>query len=73
MTVEHTYALQNILEEMFARIATGDDITEQLISIEQLSVEIDATAPAMLKHYLQRKSYTKALDFIKVELIADHK
>ncbi len=71
MTTEHVYALQNVLEEMFTRIGTGADIEEQLTRIAQLSVEIDATAPAMLKHYLQRKSYTKALDFIRQELGAD--
>ena len=57
--------LQTVLEEMMNRIESGADITEQLLNIQQLSTEIEATAPKMLTHYLQRRSYTKALDFLK--------
>lgn len=65
MTTEQATDLQNALETMLNRITTGDDITEQLLRIEQLSADIESTAPTMLNHYLQRKSYTKALDFLK--------
>lgn len=65
MTTEQASDLQNTLEDMMNRITSGDDITEQLLKIEQLSTDIESTAPTMLKHYLQRKSYTKALDFLK--------
>ena len=65
MTKEQASDLQNTLETMLNRIATGDEITEQLLRIEELSTDIESTAPTMLKHYLERKSYTKALDFLK--------
>ena len=65
MTTQQVTELQNTLETMLNRIATGDDITEQLLMIQQLSTDIESTAPKMLIHYLQRKSYTKALDFLK--------
>ena len=65
MTTQQVSELQNTLENMLNRIATGNDIIEQLLRIEQLSTDIESTAPTMLKHYLQRKSYTKALDFLK--------
>lgn len=65
MTTEQATDLQNALETMLNRITTGGDITEQLLKINQLSVDIESTAPTMLKHYLQKKSYTKALDFLK--------
>ena len=65
MTTEQASDLRNTLETMLNRISTGDDITEQLLMIEQLSTNIESTAPTMLNHYLQRKSYTKALDFLK--------
>lgn len=64
MTTQQVSELKNTLEEMMNRIATGEDITEQLLSINQLSINIESTAPKMLMHYLQRKSYTKALDFL---------
>ena len=65
MTTEQSTELQNTLETMLNRIATGDDITEQLFKIQEISIAIESTAPTMLKHYLQKKSYTKALDFLK--------
>ena len=65
MTTEQSAELQHILETMLNRITTGDDITEQLLKIKQISIDIESSAPAMLKHYLQKKSYTKALDFLK--------
>lgn len=67
MTAEQSTELQNTLETMLTRIAMGDDITEQLFKIQQISIAIESTAPTMLKHYLQKKSYTKALDFLKEE------
>lgn len=67
MTTEQSAELQNTLETMLTRIATGDDITEQLFKIQEISIAIESTVPTMLKHYLQKKSYTKALDFLKEE------
>ena len=65
MTTQQISDLQKTLETMFSNIAAGEDIAEQLLQIEQLSTDIESTAPTMLKHYLQRKSYTKALDLLK--------
>ncbi len=69
MTTEQSAELQNTLETMLTRIKTGDDITEQLSKIQEISIAIETTAPTMLKHYLQKKSYTKALDYLKEELV----
>ena len=65
MATQQISDLQQTLETMFNNIAAGEDIAEQLLQIEQLSTDIESTAPTMLKHYLQRKSYTKALDLLK--------
>ena len=65
MTTQQTTELHNTLEDMMNRITSGDDITEQLLQIHQLSTEIEETAPKMLMHYLEKKSYTKALEFLK--------
>ena len=56
--------LKRALETMFARIAAGEDILEQLDRINLLHQEVAPTAPKMLCHYLERKSYTKALDLL---------
>ena len=57
--------LRQALETMFDKIATGEDILEQLDRINVLHRELAPTAPKMLAHYLERKSYTKALDLLK--------
>ena len=57
--------LRHALETMMQRIETGENIMEQLERIDVLSQELAPTAPKMLLHYLERKSYTKALAFLK--------
>ena len=60
-----TDELRQVLETMFNRIASGEDILEQLDRINVLHQELAPTAPKMLCHYLERKSYTKALELLK--------
>lgn len=68
MVTDMTLALKQALSTMFARIEAGEDITTQLLRIDTLAQEIAPTAPAMLKHYLERRSYTKALAFLEQEM-----
>ena len=60
-----TAELRQALETLFARIETGEDILAQLEQINVLHQALDPTAPKMLRHYLERKSYTKALALLK--------
>ena len=53
---------------MFEHIANKQGMVEDLKQIEKLQREISPTAPTMLNHYLERRSYTKALDFLNQEL-----
>ena len=65
MQVERISELTQTLETMMQRIEAGEDIIEQLEGIDTLSQELAPTAPKMLLHYLERKSYTKALEFLR--------
>jgi hypothetical protein len=65
MRVDGFLELRQALETMFSRIETGEDILEQLEQINALHQELAPTAPKMLGHYLERKSYTKALALLK--------
>ena len=65
MTTEQATSLKATLESMFAHIAKKESIIEDLEQIERLQDEIGSTVPSQLRHYLQRRSYTKALDFLK--------
>lgn len=68
MTTEQATTLKMTLESMFAHIAQKESIIGDLDQIERLQQEIGSTVPAQLRHYLQRRSYTKALDFLKDDL-----
>ena len=63
--IERFSDLRQALETMMQRIEAGEDIMEPLERIDVLSQELALTAPKMLLHYLERKSYTKALAFLK--------
>ena len=71
MTTEQATNLKTTLESMFAHIAQKESIIEDLEQIERLQQEIGSTVPSQLRHYLQRRSYTKALDFLKADFVAD--
>lgn len=71
MTTEQATTLKITLESMFERIAQKESIMEDLEQIEQLQQEVRSTAPAQLRHYLERRSYSKALDFLKDDFVAD--
>ncbi len=63
--IERFSDLRQALETMMQRIETGEDIMEQLKQIDALSEELAPAAPKMLQHYLERKSYTKALALLE--------
>ena len=63
--IERFSDLRQALETMMQRIEVGEDIMEALEQINALSEELAPTAPKMLLHYLERKSYTKALAFLE--------
>lgn len=65
VNIERFSDLRQALETMMQRIETGEEIMEQLKQIDALSQELAPTAPKMLLHYLERKSYTKALALLE--------
>ena len=65
MTTTQATALKATLESMFEHIAKKQNIMADLERIENLHQRVASTAPPMLRHYLQRRSYTKALEFLK--------
>ena len=64
MTTEQATTLKTALESRFAHIEQKESIIEDLEQIERLQQEVGTTAPPQLRHDLERRSYTKALDFL---------
>ena len=71
MTTEQATTLKMTLESMFEHISQKESIIEDLNQIERLQQEVRTTAPPQLRHYLERRSYTKALDFLKGDFVPD--
>ena len=43
----------------------GETLTDLLHRIDSLSAEMDDDCPPMLQHYLEKRSYAKAVDFLE--------
>ena len=58
--------LRNALKEMLAAIESGgDNIAELVLNVDKRGQDVFEQAPPMLRHYIERRSYTKALDFLE--------
>jgi len=66
MNTDQAQSLVASLEEMLANIGKGEPIVDQLADIGRLQGEIEPTASPQLTHFLQQRSYTKALEFLKM-------
>jgi len=71
MTPEQAQALQATLESMLENISVQRDILADLESLDKAEQELGSAMPPMLRHYLQRRSYAKALAFLKQEPVGD--
>tara|TARA_B100001250_G_C19796374_1_gene788890 strand:- start:1124 stop:1357 length:234 start_codon:yes stop_codon:yes gene_type:complete len=57
--------LRKALLNMFASISNSENnVAQSVLEVDRLSREVIPEAPPMLRHYLERRSYQKALDFI---------
>jgi len=57
--------LRKALVNMFTSISKSQvNVAENVLQVDRLSREAIPDAPPMLRHYLERRSYQKALDFI---------
>lgn len=58
--------LHTTLKDLMASIASGDERVRQLIGrVDELRSALPADTPTMLRHYLEKRSYAKALDFLE--------
>jgi hypothetical protein len=62
--------LRQALRDFIAASATRDagKIAAALERVTKLHAQLPGDAPAMLRHYLQQRSYQKALEFLESEL-----
>ena len=55
------------LQDMMDSISSGatDSLVAQIKKIDEIGQALGADAPPMLRHYLEKRSYAKALDFLE--------
>lgn len=71
MTANQQQDLALNLRSMFDKIERKEPINEKLVQISRLQGEIQATAPPQLAHFLERRSYTKALEYLESGVVVD--
>lgn len=71
MTTVQATALKETLEAMFDSISRKENMAEHLVQISRLQQEIAPTASPELKHYLQNRSYTKALEYLNTGFVIE--
>jgi hypothetical protein len=71
MTQQQAQTLRSSLQDMMDRIGKKEPILEQLEQIGKLQAETAGTAPAQLSHFLERRSYSKAIEFLENGFIVD--
>ena len=71
MTATHVEDLKHTLKGMFAAIEEKESIVDHILKLDDLQREIANTAPAQLRHFLERRSYTKALEYLETGIVID--
>jgi len=64
--------LRSELESMFECIAKKENILGNITRLTQLQQEIGSSASPQLRHYLENRSYKKALDFLHQGYATEH-
>ena len=58
-------SMMKVIESGRAASERGESLTDLLHRIDRLGEEMAGDCPPMLQHYLEKRSYTKAIDFLE--------
>ena len=71
MTTHQAIDIRSTLVSMFEAIEKKKNIAEHLLKLDDLQRTLDNNAPAQLRHFLERRSYTKALEYLETGIVID--
>ncbi|MDE2698129.1 MAG: hypothetical protein F4Y79_14465 [Gemmatimonadetes bacterium] len=71
MTVSQAAEIRSTLIEMFEAIEKKENIAEHLLKLDDIQRSLDRDTPAQLRHFLERRSYTKALEYLDTGTFTD--
>ena len=71
MTSAQAAGLIETIEAMLDGISKKEGVAEHLVQIGRLQQEIAPVASPQLNHFLQNRSYTKALEYLKNGVVVE--
>ena len=71
MTNDQAIDIRSTLVAMFEAIEKKENIAEQLLKLDDIQRGLDNSTPAQLRHFLERRSYTKALEYLETGMVID--
>ena len=60
-----TEALAQLLDGIGSPMGSQDDLRQAIQRVDELASRLTPAEPAELRHFLERRSYSKALDFLR--------
>ncbi|HCU72657.1 MAG: hypothetical protein CL790_00790 [Chloroflexi bacterium] len=60
-----TEALAQLLDVIGSPMGSQDDLRQAIQRVDELASRLTPAEPAELRHFLERRSYSKALDFLR--------
>lgn len=71
MTSAQAASLRNALEALMDAIAKREPIADQLDHLSTLQRNLAASTSRQLNHFLQNRSYTKALEYLRYGVVIE--
>ncbi len=71
VTSEQAAPLQNALENLMDSIEKREPITDHLLHLSRLQKKLAPVTSPQLNHFLQNRSYTKALEYLRNGIVME--
>lgn len=63
--------IHSTLVAMFEAIEKKENITDHILKLDDIQRGLDNNTPAQLRHFLERRSYAKALEYLETGIVID--
>lgn len=71
MTNDQAKELKDTLESLMSAISKKESIANLLVEISRLQTDIAPSSSPQLNHFLQNRSYAKALEYLSNGIVID--
>ncbi|MDP6037309.1 MAG: hypothetical protein QGG64_02055, partial [Candidatus Latescibacteria bacterium] len=71
MTTDLAINIRTTLISMFDTIEKKENIAEHLLKLDDLQRGFDKNTPVQFRHFLEHRSYAKALEYLEAGIVID--